>query len=346
MKKKPLRRTSAAQWASFADQAGALLRCGVPLREALQLLSRYSGFPRSAIQRILFYLERGHSFSQSLEKAGFTPLFVSLIRAAESYGGYVQALRELARYYRQQAHLSAHIRQASFYPLLVLGLSVVAFFFLLFIILPQFVLLYETMQVELPFWTTLLLRFGQWIQQRGIWLLLLLMGLAVAGIAVSRTGIGLPAQQKVLVRLPMVGRWLRLRNSHYLVQQLGLMLKNGVPLYAAWDTMTRHCPWSSLQHVLKDMLGTLERGQVFSQSLVHFRPFFDPLLPELLIIAEESGMLIDTLLLLQDRYEERIVHENQWLAKVFEPMLIIFVGGVMGLMMISLLVPMFHLAAG
>lgn len=57
-------------------------------------------------------------------------------------------------------------------------------------------------------------------------------------------------------------------------------------------------------------------------------------------------MLIDTLLLLQDRYEERIVHENQWLAKVFEPMLIIFVGGVMGLMMISLLVPMFHLAAG
>ena len=56
--------------------------------------------------------------------------------------------------------------------------------------------------------------------------------------------------------------------------------------------MTRHCPWSSLQHVLKDMLGTLERGQDFSQSLVRFRPFFDPLLPELLIIAEESGMLI------------------------------------------------------
>lgn len=346
MKRRRLRRTHASRWAWFADQTGELLRCGVPLRDALHLLSRSSGFPRGAIQRILTHLEQGASFSQSLEKVGFTPLFVALIRAAESYGGYVQALRELARYYRQQALLSAQIRQASIYPLLVLGLSFAALFFLLIFVLPQFVLLYETLQVELPRWTALLLQFGQWVRRDGILFFLFSLGIVFAGATAARTNAGLRVQRKVVYRLPVLGQWLKLRNSHYLVQQLALMLKNGVPLYTAWDTMARHCPWSSVRHVFEEMLRTLERGQPFSQSLVRYRHFFDPLLPELLLIAEESGMLTDTLALLRDRYEERIVNENRWLVKVFEPVLIIFVGGVMGLMMVSLLFPMFHLATG
>lgn len=339
-------RMPASRWAWFAEQTAELLRCGVPLREALKLLSRSTGFPRSAIQRVLFHLERGNSFSLSLEKAGFTPLFVSLIRAAEHYGGYVQALRELARHYRQQANLSAQIRQASIYPLLVLCLSVAAFGFLLFFVLPQFVLLYETLQVTLPWWTSFILRIGQWFQQFGMAFLLLLLAALLTGAAFFRTAAGLRLQRAVMYRFPVFGKWLQLRNSHYLVQQLALMLKNGVPLHTAWITLARHCPWSTVRPALEQMLQSLERGQPFSRSLVQYRHFFDPLLPELLLIAEESGKLGDTLAVLQDQYAERLVHENQWMVKVLEPMLIVLVGGVMGLMMISLLVPMFHLASG
>ena len=310
------------------------------------MLSRSRGFSRRTIQRIVAHLERGASFSQSLEKEGFSPLFVALIRAAESYGGYVQALRELSRYYQQQATLSSQLRQASIYPLMVLVLSIGALFFLLFFILPQFVLLYETLQVELPGWTAFLLRFGQWVRGMGLWLLLLFTGAVLSVMTLARTDTGIQIQQKVVYRMPIFGRWLKLRNSHYLVQQLSLMLKNGVSLHAAWEAMSKYCPWSSLRHVLEEMLRTLERGQLFSQSLLRYKRFFDPLLPELLLIAEESGMLAETMTMLQERYEERLVQENRWLVKVFEPVLIVVVGGVMALMMVSLLVPMFHLATG
>lgn len=346
MKQKRLRRVPAGQWAWFAEQTGALLRCGVPLREALQMLGRSRGFSSGTVRRLLAHLERGASFSQSLEREGFTPLFVALIRAAEGYGGYVEALQELARHYRQQAELTARLRQASIYPLTVLLLSVAALFFILLFILPQFALLYETLQVELPAWTAFLLRFHQWIVWDGLWLLALALAAVPAALAAARTGAGLQIQQRILYRLPIVGRWLKLRNSHYLVQQLALMLKNGVPFHAAWEAMTSACPWSSLRHVLAEMLRTLERGQLFSQSLMHYRRFFDPMLPELLLIAEGTGLLADTLALLRERYEESIVRENRWLVKVFEPLLIVLVGGVMALLMVSLLVPMFHLAAG
>lgn len=343
MKKERLRRMKAEQWAWFAEQSAEMLLCGVPLREALTILSKSEWFPRAQIKRVLGHLEQGVPFSQALERAGFSALFVALIAAAEVYGGYVQALQELARHYRQQALLTARLKQASTYPLLVLLLTLLAFFFLLFFVLPQFRLLYEAMQVELPWWTWMLLHFGQLLQRYG-WLFPLLMtGILVLGWLMVRTRIGIPLWQTVIYRLPGIGRWLKLRNSHYLVQQLGLMLKNGVSLDTACTILAISSPWAGMRQVFEGIKRELERGCLFSQSLAAYRQYFDPMLPEILVIAEESGRLAAVLELLRERFAQRIVHENQLFVKLFEPILIFFVGSVMGFMMVSLFIPMFHL---
>lgn len=333
----------ADQWAWFAEQTAELLRCGVPLRETLTLLSESTGIPRAQIKRVLRYLEQGVPFSQALERAGFSALFVALIAAAEVYGGYVHALQELARHYRQQALLTARLKQASAYPLLVLLLTLIAFFFLLYFVLPQFRLLYEAMQVELPWWTWLLLRFGQLVQGYGWLFPVLITGILLFGWLMVRTRHGLPLLQTVIYRLPGIGRWLKLRNSHYLVQQLGLMLKNGVSLDTACAILARSGPSARIRQVFEGLKRELERGCMFSQSLAIYRQYFDPLLPEILMIAEKSGRLAATLELLRDRFAQQIVYGNQLLVKLFGPVLIFFVGSVMGLMMVSLLIPMFHL---
>ncbi len=343
MKQERLRKMKADQWAWFAEQSAEMLRCGVPLRETLTLLSKSSWFPRAQIKRVLRHLERGASFSLALEQAGFSPMFVALIRASEVYGGYVHALQELARYYRQQAFLTSRLRQASAYPLFVLLLTIAAFFFLLLFVLPQFRLLYEAMQVELPWWTSMLLHYGQLFRRYGLLLPFLIIGLILPLWILSRTRLGISVQQKVVYRLPLIGRWLKLRNSHYLVQQLGLMLNNGVSLNTACDILARSSPWTGVRQAFQVLKRELERGQLFSQSLFHYRHFFDPLLPEILMIAEESGRLANTLDLLRDRFAQRIVDENRLVVKLFEPLLIFCVGSVMGMMMISLLIPMFHL---
>ncbi len=332
---------------AFFEQLALLLDTGTALHAALEVLARQTGQP--ALRRVIAALgeevANGRTFSQALaaQPAVFGRASVNLVAAAEQGGFLPEVLTELVRLEARREALRQALVAALAYPLTLLLLSVAVVGFILVSVFPRFGALFERLGDQMPpitrgmLWGSELLR-GHWP-----WLLAALALLAVA----LAHGLRRPALRERLdrwaLRLPGLGPLLAQWHLLRLLRVMGLSLARGVPIVATLRASREVTANRAFRAFVADLDDSVQAGGGLAPVLER-HPFLPPLAVQMLTTAEASGSLPPVLLRLADHYEAALTRRLALLGKLAEPVMLVVMGAMVGLIVSGLILPIFRLS--
>lgn len=325
--------------ARFARELGILLKVGVPLTSALQILAiAYPGWPLKEAERRVV---QGESLSLALD---FLPdEFCRLLRVAEGGEMLNVLLADTADFYAERENLTRKVWGALFYPLLVLSLSIVSLLVLVFLVLPNFFQVFSGMNITLPPLTRLAMGVGNFLVEYGGWVVVLGVGLLLAMGAAVQTASGKIYRDRWLLRMPYIAAVCRALILARFFQLFSLLLRAGVPLAAAIKSATEGSTNSAFQSEMEIIYRRVKQGKGLAQSLKE-SPFFPPLVGQMIAVGEASG----TLEMMTDEIAKNYAAEGrqqvQQLAMWLEPAAVLIVGIIVGIFALAMLSPIGELA--
>lgn len=334
----------------FNQELLALLRAGIPLAEAIAALAEKEGRSavRATLQGMLTALREGRTLSSALEAAAgaggsvFPDLYVAMIRAAERTSDLDQAVERFIAYQQQVDSLRGKLASAAIYPVLLLGVGGLVVLFLLGYVVPRFSHIYEDVGGELPLMSRLLLQWGQFIEANALGGALLLVLLVGGMVALSRRPAFRAAIGRGLWRVPMVGERLRVFQLARFYRTLGMLLSGGIPVVAALGMVT-----GLLTHTLRGSLGAaiarIREGQGFAVTLAS-GGLTTPVAMRMLEVGERAGNLGEMLTRAAEFHEDDTARQVEWLTRLFGPLLMLFIGAAIGLIVVLMYLPIFQLA--
>ncbi|MBI1733220.1 MAG: type II secretion system F family protein [Gammaproteobacteria bacterium] len=326
---------------ALTRQLGTLLQAGLALDEALITLARVVQSPplQRLIQEIQDSVQRGASLSEALAQhpRHFTALHVNLIRAGEAAGELPPVIDRLATYLEQSQELRSAVQTALIYPALLCVVALCSLAAIMVFVVPQFIPLFEDAGATLPLLTRLV--FGAAGIARDAWLPLL-AGLVVLGWIVKKR-LEQPAPRLrwdlACLRLPLIGTVIREFETARFTRTLGILLGSGVPILTgirlAGDVVRNR----ALAAVVEDMGASLEQGLPLTGPL-RKSGLFPPLAVQLMEVGEESGQLDQMLLKTSEIYDGNVRIAIKRALALLEPVLILGLGGLIALIIMSVLV--------
>ncbi|MBF8793902.1 type II secretion system F family protein [Pseudomonas sp. NY15372] len=343
----PWLRTPSFDLVLFSQELGTLLSAGLPLIEALESLAEKAPTPsaRQVLEALVRQLYEGHSLSQALGQQAkvFPALYVALVQSSERTGALGDAL---ARYigYRQRLDL---VRQklvgASVYPLLLLLVGGGVVLFLLGYVVPRFSLVFEGMGSELPWLSRILMQVGLFLHAQQLPLAsAVLGGLCALALLRRRPAVRRWANHQ-LRRLPALHQRLVMYELARFYRSLGILLQGGIPILTAMG-MARGLLGSAAAQGLEHACRRVGEGLPLSDAL-EMGQLVTPVSLRLLRAGERSGNLGEMLERCADFHDQEIGRWVEWFVRLFEPLLMTFIGLLIGLIVILMYMPIFELAS-
>ncbi|NTV95719.1 MAG: type II secretion system F family protein [Thiobacillus sp.] len=329
----------------FAKQLHALLGSGLALVESLQTLEEKESRPetRKVLSGVLKYLYDGEAFSAAAAHfpAAFPPLFVASVRAAERTGDMPQALSRYVAYQEQVEQVRKKVVSASVYPILLVVLGGLVALFLLGYVTPRFAALYEDNLERLPWASRLLMYWGQFIAGHVVESGLLLLG-GLAGLAYAAT---LPTARAWLVRqawrLPKLGERLRIFQLTRFYRTVGMLLSGGIPVVTALDMAGGLLP-PELRGSLAAASADIREGKSISQAM-EAAGMITPVALRMLRVGEKSGHMDEMMEAIAAFHDEETSRYVDWFTRLLEPLLMAFIGAIIGVIVVLLYLPIFEL---
>lgn len=333
----------------LAQHLSTMLRAGVSLLEALRVIRQEtrSRQLRSVLDRVIGPVDGGLSLAGALEAQGrsFDPLFVSLVRVGESSGTLEDNLGYLADELEKRIALRSKVRSALLYPAIVLGVTVGLGVLLVFFVLPRIVPLFDSLKVNLPVSTQVLLKFATFIRHSGFSAAVAL----VAAIAAIGGTVHIPAVRvrfhRCLLSVPLVGRVVRAVNLANFCRTLGTLTKSGVPITEALEVTGATMRSLAYQRQVQTLRDAIASGTSLAAAVtLHSkRAFFPPMTVSLIRVGEASGKLDDSLLYLNRFYEREVDSLMKDLAVVLEPTLLLIIGLAVAFVVSAIISPIYQI---
>lgn len=326
---------------AMTRELATLLKAGLPLDQALKTLADVSASPavKKLLRDIYARVQGGAALSQAMEAQGesFSRLYLNLIRAGEAGGALETVLQRLSDYLEQSAALRSGIVSALIYPVILLLIALFSVIALLIFVVPQFVPLFEDTGAALPLATRLVFGAAEWFQ--GFWWLF------PAGIAgawwLFQNRLKAPARQlrwhSFLLRLPLCGGLVARLEVARFARTLGTLLGNGVPLLTGVAIVREVIGNRAIAAIMTRVIERLEQGGRLAEALVR-EPHFPALAVQLIRVGEESGQLESMLLKIADIYDLEVNTTIKRMLTLIEPILILGLGGLIAVIIISILV--------
>ena len=335
---------------TFAQQLLSLLTAGLPLLNAMELIQASSPkYWQSCLSNLCTQLKQGESFSQALqaERKQFSPEFINLIRVSERTGNIELALQTICQQLEAQVELRRKVQHALSYPTITLVSSLLLILVMMIWVVPVFKDVFAHFQAELPAPTKVLIQISSVIENFFFEMTAALIG--SAGLFLL-AWLKLPRLQKRCDELsfciPILGKLFRLATLSYWCRTLGHLLDSGLALPDALR-VTAQSSNHWLSHDLSaEVFKHLTRGWPLGDALLRADPkhiLFDIETLQLLCIASESGSLPQMLGKRANALGSQLSNRLNTLSQSLEPLLIIFVGIVIGSLVIILYLPIFNL---
>ncbi|SFF40224.1 general secretion pathway protein F [Fontimonas thermophila] len=332
--------------ALFTRQLATLVRSGLPLDEALAAVSEQSESKR--VKRIALGVRagivEGHSLAQSLEQFphAFPKLFRATVEAGEQSGQLDDILERLADYVERRQIMQQKIMLAAVYPAILTFVAITVVVLLLTYVVPQVVEVFTSIDAELPPLTRGLIALSDFLRHYGFHLLgLFALGAFVFHRLLRREGFRRRVHHLAL-RLPLVGRLVRGSNTGRFTRTLGILFGSGVPILEALRIGTQVVTNLPMRDAIEAAAIKVREGAPLARSLAASK-LFPPITVHLIASGESSGRLDEML----DRAAENQEREVETLVAammgVFEPALILVMGGVVLLIVLAILLPIFDL---
>lgn len=331
---------------AFTRQLATLAVSGIPLLQSLNII--YKGENNRVlgkiIQGILFSIEKGCSLTVSLGNYPryFNELYRSLILAGERSGTLDVMLNRITSYQEKNELLVAKIKKALSYPLAIIIVATLITIFLLIFIVPQFQVLFSGLGVPLPPTTVLIIQISNFLQTHG-WMLFMLGSVFVTGfILILKRSVTFSKKiNSVILHLPLFGRLLKKAILVRFARTLATTFAAGLPLQEALQITSGVTGNPIYQSAILKIRDSIKRGQALHLSLP--KELFPNLLIQMVAIGEESGTLETMLFKIAEIYEKEVDQTVEGLSSLLEPFIMIFLGLLIGGLVIAMYLPIFKL---
>lgn len=337
---------SAQEVALITRQLATLVGSGLPLEESLQAVAQQLEKPR--LRRMMTAVRakvmEGHTLADGM--AGFPRVFSEMYRATVAAGeqtGHLElVLERLADYTESRQHMRQKVQLALFYPigLMIVAVSVVTL--LLTYVVPKVVEVFSDVGQELPGLTKAMIALSNFLQHYGVWLLLAIGGLVLAFTAAMRRSGFRRRVHALLLRLPLIGKLNRGINAGRFARTFAILAGSGVPILEALRISAQVISNLPMRDAVEEAASRVREGTGISRALERSKQF-PPMLLHLISSGELSGRLeqmLERAAINQERETEGTIAS---LLAVFEPVLILVMGGMVLLIVLSILMPIFQL---
>jgi type IV pilus assembly protein PilC len=333
----------------YTRQLATLLEARLALGGALKILSQQTVNKRlkDATFQIAEDIDSGLSFSQALARqaAIFPSYYIEMVRAAEVTGNLNEVAGFLADYTENEGELASKASSALIYPGIIVGLFVVVGFILLTFVFPQIKPIFEESNVVLPWYTSVFLNMGTFLQEwwPAVIIAVIFLGIALVNYFQSIEGkalmddlkIRVPILKKVYVPLFMA----RFGNS------AALLMHGGVPLAQSLEIIEHMMGNSLYEETIHAVAEDVRQGRLLSESLAQYPRYFPAIVPQMVAVGETTGKIEEMFNRLAGIYTREANQTMDNLVDLIQPILMIAMGLMVGLLFASILIPLYRLTA-
>jgi general secretion pathway protein F len=334
------RRSPSQERLLFTQELATLLQAGVPLDRALSICSELTASARfrEMLSDVLRSIRSGQALADALEQhpAVFSRLYVNMVRAGQASGTLPVVFQRLAEFEGQSAEWRSHIISSLIYPVLLTAVAVASLAVLMNFVVPRFAQVFESTGLPVPASTALLLDATRFLQSYGLFLLLGIIGGVIGLRRYLRTTEGRARADALLLRIPLVGEMLRKAETARFARTMATLVAHSVPVVESLrigkETVGNRVMAASLEPVIQGV----KRGEGVAGP-VEREGAFPPLAAHLLRVGEETGKLDAMFERLANIYDSETRTALRRLTALFEPVVILGMGIVVGAIVLSLL---------
>ncbi len=334
----------------FTKNLRIMVKTGIPLPRAFEILAKQAKNKKfkDALLEISRKIIKGKGLSESLAAFPgiFPPLYQETVKVGEGTGKLEESLQILALQMEKERSLRSKIKTAMVYPVIVLVMTFAIGSFMMVFAVPKLKEAFEALEVDLPFTTQTIIAFADLLTERWFIGIPLIVFVLFAIFMAQRTRGGRKLKSKLILKTPIISKISKQTNSTLALRTLSSLLRAGVPIVRALEVASGALTNFYFRKSLQEASKVVEKGKKMSEALTPYQDLYSFMVLQMIEIGEETGETPDILEKLADFYEEEATSMTQKLSSFIEPLLILFIGGVVGFFAVSMMQPMFSVLGG
>lgn len=333
----------------FSRQMYSLTKAGIPLTRAINGLIETTNSPllKTALEAIYNDLNSGTNLAVAFKRHDkiFSSLYISLIHVGENSGKLEEAFQQIAKYLELEQKTRQRIKSATRYPLFVISAIVAAIFVINIFVIPQFAKLFESFDAgELPLATRILMATSDFFGDYWIYIILVMIAMVYSFNYLINRPDGRLIWDEYKLKIPVFGDIIYRALLARFSRTFAMMIKSGVPLINALNIVAEVVDNHWVAKHINAMREGVERGESILQVATRTQ-LFSPLILQMIAVGEETGQLDEMLDQVALFYEEQVDYDLKKLSDYIEPILIVFIGAIVLILMLAVYLPMWDLTS-
>jgi len=330
----------------FSRQLATMVGAGLPIMRGLGTMIDQVENPamKEVVTKIRDDIEHGVSISQAMAKFPkiFNTLYVSMVAAGETAGNLDQILDRLAGYLEAAEELQRKVKGAMSYPAVIVSAVIVVVIFLMVFVIPTFVNVFQEAGAELPMMTQITIGMSNWMKGNIGVIIAIIAGMFFFLRWYRSTPNGSLAIDRLLLRMPVFGQLIRKQAVARFTRTLSTMIHGGVPILQAMEVVAKTSGNRVVEEAVIKSMESIKEGEKISEPLKQ-SGVFPPMVIQMISVGEETGKLSEMLVRVADFYDSEVDTAVASLSSMIEPLVIIFMGVIVGFLVVSMFMPMFEL---
>ena len=330
----------------FTRQFSTMINAGLPLVQALDILAKQSENPalKEVTKAVVFDVESGHTVADALRKhpKAFDDLYVNMVAAGEAGGILDTILMRLAVFKEKNDALIRKVKGAAIYPGVIMSVAVIAIVVLLVFVIPVFENMFASVGLALPLPTRIVIGMSRFLKSWWWAVGASIFGLVVMFKNYYKTSDGQLKIDRMLLKAPVLGDVLRKSAVSRFTRTLGTLIGSGVSILDGLEITAKTAGNRVIQDAIMESRASIAGGETISAPLAK-SAVFPPMVISMIAVGEQTGGLDEMLSKIADFYDEEVDAAVSGLLALMEPMMIVFLGVVVGGMVVAMYLPIFDM---
>lgn len=332
----------------FTQQLAAMLEAGLPLVSALDALQEQTESPVFAIiiRNVKNEVSAGRAFSEACRDypRAFPNLFVSMVEAGEASGGLAEILDKTSTYFEETVKLIKQVKGALVYPVVVIALAVVLVNILLIFVIPVFAEMFADFGADLPAPTKFLIWISDFLGSYILFIIIGLIGLGWLAKKIGRTPKGRVVKDTLILKLPVIGELTRKVALSRFCRTYAILMRSGVPILKTLEIVASASDNVFVEQACENVSKHISQGGQVSEVIAN-EEYFPPMVKHMSRAGEQTGNVDGMLVKVADFYDAEVETLVKALTSLMEPLLICFLGIVIGGIVMAMFLPIFQLSS-
>ena len=333
----------------FCRQFVSITQAGVPMKEALQMLSEQTEnkWLKRAISEVLLNVEKGNTLADSMRSQSdiFPPMLVNMVEAGEQSGSLEMAFSRMAVHFEKEAKLKATIKKATIYPIILVIAAIGVIAVMLLFVIPIFIDMFADLDIEMPALTMFVMNSSKWMTSHWYVVLAIIVGVVAAYKLIYRTTQGRLTIDRIKMKMPLFGKLTVKTACSQFARTMSTLLMSGISTIDALETTSKIVNNIHYTNAMLNAREEVMKGVPLSEPL-EASGIFPPMVYHMTGIGEETGNVEEMLEKMADYYDEEVEMTTQSVLAAMEPIIILFMALIIGTLVIAVISPIASMYSG